>query len=33
MVQGDTDGNGFSDFELVLVINPADPITASDFYL
>ncbi|HEX8192845.1 MAG TPA: Ig-like domain-containing protein, partial [Allosphingosinicella sp.] len=33
LVQGDTDGNGVSDFELVLVINPADPITASDFLL
>ncbi|MDB5696498.1 MAG: calcium-binding protein, partial [Sphingomonas bacterium] len=33
LVQGDTDGNGVSDFEVVLVINPADPITASDFVL
>jgi Ca2+-binding RTX toxin-like protein len=33
LVQGDTDGNGVSDFELVLVINPPDPITASDFIL
>jgi Ca2+-binding RTX toxin-like protein len=33
LVQGDTDGNGVSDFELVLVISPPDPITASDFAL
>ncbi|MEA3008532.1 MAG: uncharacterized protein QOJ91_224 [Sphingomonadales bacterium] len=33
LVQGDTDGNGVSDFEVVLVINPADPITSSDFIL
>ncbi|HEX8450036.1 MAG TPA: hypothetical protein VF652_10645, partial [Allosphingosinicella sp.] len=33
LVQGDVDGNGFSDFEVILVINPADPITASDFIL
>jgi len=33
LVQGDTDGNGVSDFEVVLVINPADPITATDFIL
>jgi Ca2+-binding RTX toxin-like protein len=33
LVQGDTDGNGVSDFEVVLVISPADPITASDFIL
>jgi Ca2+-binding RTX toxin-like protein len=33
LVQGDTDGNGVSDFEVVLVISPADPITASDFLL
>ncbi|MET1111077.1 MAG: M10 family metallopeptidase C-terminal domain-containing protein, partial [Allosphingosinicella sp.] len=33
LVQGDTDGNGMSDFEVVLVISPADPITASDFIL
>jgi VCBS repeat-containing protein len=31
IVQGDTDGNGQSDFEVVLVIFPADPITYSDF--
>jgi Ca2+-binding RTX toxin-like protein len=31
LIQGDTDGNGVSDFELVLVISPADPITATDF--
>ena len=33
MVQGDIDGNGISDIEIVLVINPPDPITASDFIL
>jgi Ca2+-binding RTX toxin-like protein len=33
LVQGDTDGNGASDFELVLVISPPDPITSSDFIL
>ena len=33
MVQADTDGNGVSDFEVVLVIAVADPITATDFYL
>ncbi|HEY0044795.1 MAG TPA: tandem-95 repeat protein [Allosphingosinicella sp.] len=33
LVQGDTDGNGVSDFEVVLVISPADPITSSDFIL
>jgi hypothetical protein len=33
LVQGDTDGNGVSDFEVVLVINPPDPITSSDFVL
>ncbi|HEY0012047.1 MAG TPA: hypothetical protein VGB79_04255 [Allosphingosinicella sp.] len=33
MVQGDTNGDGVSDFEVILVINPADPITASDFLL
>jgi Ca2+-binding RTX toxin-like protein len=33
LIQGDTDGNGVSDFEIVLVINPPDPITASDFFL
>jgi predicted extracellular nuclease len=32
-VQGDTDGNGVSDFEVVLVINPPDPITSGDFIL
>jgi VCBS repeat-containing protein len=30
-VEADTDGNGQSDFEIILVISPADPITASDF--
>jgi Cadherin-like domain/SdrD B-like domain/Bacterial cadherin-like domain/RTX calcium-binding nonapeptide repeat (4 copies) len=33
LVQGDVDGNGVSDFEVVLVINPVDPITSSDFIL
>ena len=33
MVQGDTDGNGISDFEFVLVLADADPITATDFSL
>jgi Ca2+-binding RTX toxin-like protein len=33
MVQGDTNGDGVSDFEVVLVISPPDPITASDFIL
>ena len=33
LVQGDTDGNGVSDFEVVLVISPADPITSGDFIL
>ena len=33
LVQGDTDGNGVSDFEVVLVISPADPITSADFIL
>ncbi|HEX8126552.1 MAG TPA: Calx-beta domain-containing protein [Allosphingosinicella sp.] len=33
LVQGDVDGNGASDFEVLLIISPADPITASDFIL
>jgi Ca2+-binding RTX toxin-like protein len=33
LVQGDTNGDGVSDFEVVLVINPPDPITAGDFIL
>ena len=33
MIQGDTDGNGAADFELVLVVGDSDPITASDFFL
>jgi hypothetical protein len=33
LVQGDTDGNGISDFEVVLVITDAHPITSSDFTL
>ncbi|HEX8307537.1 MAG TPA: RTX toxin, partial [Allosphingosinicella sp.] len=32
-VEADIDGNGTSDFEVILVISPADPITASDFIL
>ncbi|HYW14845.1 MAG TPA: tandem-95 repeat protein, partial [Allosphingosinicella sp.] len=31
LVQGDTNGDGVSDFEVVLVISPPDPITSSDF--
>jgi Ca2+-binding RTX toxin-like protein len=33
LVQGDTDGNGVSDFEVVLVVTDANPITAGDFIL
>jgi Ca2+-binding RTX toxin-like protein len=33
LVQGDVNGDGVSDFEIVLVISPADPITSSDFLL
>lgn len=33
LIQGDTNGDGVSDFELVLVINPPDPITSGDFIL
>jgi Ca2+-binding RTX toxin-like protein len=33
LIQGDTDGNGLSDFELVLVLSDSDPITAADFFL
>ncbi|MFL6844992.1 MAG: Ig-like domain-containing protein [Allosphingosinicella sp.] len=33
LVQGDTDGNGISDFEVVLVVTDANPITSSDFIL
>jgi Ca2+-binding RTX toxin-like protein len=33
LVQGDTDGNGVSDFELVLVVADGDAITADDFML
>ena len=33
LVQGDTNGDGVSDFEVVLVISPADPITSGDFIL
>jgi hypothetical protein len=32
-VEADVDGDGVSDFEVILVINPPDPITASDFIL
>ncbi|MGZ9098466.1 MAG: calcium-binding protein, partial [Brevundimonas sp.] len=31
LVQGDVNGDGVSDLEIVLVISPADPITAADF--
>jgi hypothetical protein len=33
IVQGDVNGDGVSDFEVILVISPADPITSSDFIL
>ncbi|MGZ8997520.1 MAG: M10 family metallopeptidase C-terminal domain-containing protein, partial [Allosphingosinicella sp.] len=33
LVQGDVNGDGVSDFEVVLVISPPDPITAGDFIL
>jgi len=33
LVQGDTDGDGQSNFEVILVISPADPITSGDFIL
>ena len=33
LVQGDTNGDNVSDFELILVINDSDPITATDFFL
>jgi len=33
LVQGDTDGNGISDFELTLIVVDAHPITAGDFLL
>ena len=33
LVQGDVNGDGVSDYEVVLVINPVDPITAGDFVL
>ena len=33
LVQGDTDGDGVSDIEIVLVIPSPDPITAGDFIL
>jgi VCBS repeat-containing protein len=31
LVQGDTNGDGTADFQFVLVINDADPITVADF--
>ena len=33
LIQGDVNGDGVSDFEVVLVITDSDPITASDFFL
>ena len=33
LVQGDVNGDGISDFEVVLVITDADPITTNDFNL
>jgi Ca2+-binding RTX toxin-like protein len=33
LVQGDTDGDGVSDFEVLLVLSTPDPITAGDFIL
>ena len=33
LVQGDVDGDGVSDYEVVLVINDGHPITAGDFLL
>jgi Ca2+-binding RTX toxin-like protein len=33
LVQGDVDGDGVSDFEVVLVINDQEPITAGDFIM
>lgn len=33
LIQADANGDGISDLEIVLVISPADPITASDFIL
>jgi len=33
LVQGDTDGNGFADFELQVVVSDASPIAAADFFL
>jgi len=33
LVQGDTDGNGVADFELIVVVTDSDPITAPDFLL
>jgi Ca2+-binding RTX toxin-like protein len=33
LVQGDIDGNGVSDFEVIVVVTDADPITSTDFVL
>jgi hypothetical protein len=33
LVQGDSDGDGVSDFEVFVVITDNDPITAADFVL
>ncbi|HEX8240755.1 MAG TPA: Ig-like domain-containing protein [Allosphingosinicella sp.] len=33
LVQGDTDGNGVSDFEFLVTVTDASPITSSDFML
>ncbi len=33
LVQGDTDGNGVSDFEVIVVVTDASPIVAGDFIL
>ncbi|HZF95999.1 MAG TPA: Ig-like domain-containing protein [Allosphingosinicella sp.] len=33
LIQGDVNGDGVSDFEIVLVISDSDPITAGDFML
>jgi serralysin len=33
IVQGDTDGNGASDFEVVVVLADAHPLTGADFVL
>ena len=33
LIQGDVNGDGVSDFELIVVVTDANPITASDFFL